>query len=69
MKNGNSHMYAGMFVPPPPQPTIQKFNEFRQLLPAFKNRAEIIKTINNHQVTLVTGGTGCGKTTRKFILK
>lgn len=38
--------------------------EFRQKLPAYKHKDEIIELIENHQVTLIEGNTGCGKTTQ-----
>lgn len=38
--------------------------EFRQKLPAYQKREEIINAINTHQVILIEGNTGCGKTTQ-----
>lgn len=38
--------------------------EFRQKLPAFKMKSEIIEMIGKHQVVLIEGNTGCGKTTQ-----
>ena len=29
-------------------------------------RSEIIESVKKNQVTLIIGGTGCGKTTRKY---
>lgn len=41
-----------------------EIEHFRTSLPTFHFREEILKTINTHQVTIITGGTGCGKTTQ-----
>lgn len=38
--------------------------EQRQRLPAFEKRQEIIDTVLRHQVVLIEGNTGCGKTTQ-----
>ena len=44
--------------------------QFRMELPAFKKRAEILDRIDKSQVVVVSGETGCGKTTQvpQFIL-
>lgn len=57
----------------------KKYNEFfeiRKKLPCFDKRDEILSAIWNNQVTLISGETGCGKTTQipqyildKFILE
>jgi HrpA-like RNA helicase len=41
--------------------------EQRQRLPAFEKRQEIIETVLRHQVVLIEGNTGCGKTTQVSI--
>jgi HrpA-like RNA helicase len=38
--------------------------DFRISLPVHKFRQKILSTIASHQVTLISGGTGCGKTTQ-----
>lgn len=38
--------------------------EFRQKLPAYQHKDEIVELIEKHQVTLIEGNTGCGKTTQ-----
>lgn len=38
--------------------------EFRQKLPAYQHKDEIIELIEKHQVILIEGNTGCGKTTQ-----
>ena len=45
--------------------------EFRQKLPAYKQRRELIEMVNSNQVVVVSGETGCGKTTQvpQFILE
>ncbi|CAD5122474.1 DgyrCDS10897 [Dimorphilus gyrociliatus] len=44
--------------------------KFRQKLPAFERREEIMEKIKSNQVLLISGDTGCGKTTQvpQFIL-
>ncbi|XP_063227426.1 ATP-dependent DNA/RNA helicase DHX36-like isoform X2 [Bacillus rossius redtenbacheri] len=51
-------------------PSYAKMLEFRKQLPAFQKRAEILSMISSHQVVLISGETGCGKTTQvaQFIL-
>lgn len=48
-----------------------KMSAFREKLPAFKKRAEILDEVERSQVILVTGETGCGKTTQvpQFLLE
>merc|ERR1719322_1678230 len=45
--------------------------EFRKKLPAYKQRRELIELVNSNQVVVVSGETGCGKTTQvpQFILE
>ncbi|XP_012286873.1 ATP-dependent RNA helicase DHX36 [Orussus abietinus] len=38
--------------------------QFRKKLPAYKKKEEIIKLINDNQVIVISGETGCGKTTQ-----
>ncbi|XP_064621431.1 putative ATP-dependent RNA helicase DHX57 [Lineus longissimus] len=47
-----------------------KMQETRQKLPAWKKQEEILWLLRNNQVTVVSGMTGCGKTTQvpQFIL-
>lgn len=55
----------------PPSTTIDhtsQAQQFRTSLPAYKMRKQIIQTIRDNQVTIITGGTGCGKTTQVYIL-
>ena len=44
---------------------------FRETLPSFKLRKEVLATISSNQVLVVSGETGCGKTTQvpQFILE
>lgn len=48
----------------------QKMLAVRQSLPAWKLRTDIIDTVNRHQVTIISGETGSGKSTQsiQFIL-
>lgn len=41
-----------------------KMQEFREKLPAFNHKEEILQAIEKHQVVLIEGNTGCGKTTQ-----
>ena len=47
-----------------------KMMKFRKKLPAYAKLEELVELINNNQVVLVSGETGCGKTTQvpQFIL-
>jgi HrpA-like RNA helicase len=46
-------------------------HQFRQKLPATRYRDQILTAISRNKVTIVTGGTGCGKTTQvpQFLLE
>ncbi|XP_056139059.1 ATP-dependent DNA/RNA helicase DHX36 [Lampris incognitus] len=48
----------------------QEMLKFREKLPAFKMREELVELINSNHVVVVSGETGCGKTTQvtQFIL-
>ncbi|WCJ40101.1 DExH-box ATP-dependent RNA helicase DExH3 [Euphorbia peplus] len=52
-------------------PEGQKMTEFRRNLPAFKERDALMKAISENQVVVVSGETGCGKTTQipQYILE
>lgn len=56
-------------IPPPPN-TAHDLARFRCSLPIWKLRNEIVSLIDNNNVILVSGDTGCGKTTQvpQFIL-
>lgn len=43
---------------------FNKYLEVRQNLPCYEKLSEILETIWNNQITLVSGETGCGKTTQ-----
>ncbi|KAJ1394208.1 P-loop containing nucleoside triphosphate hydrolase [Sesbania bispinosa] len=49
----------------------QKMLEFRRSLPAFKEKDAFLKIISENQVVVVSGETGCGKTTQlpQYILE
>uniref|UniRef100_A0A5B6ZGD2 RNA helicase n=1 Tax=Davidia involucrata TaxID=16924 RepID=A0A5B6ZGD2_DAVIN len=49
----------------------QKMQEFRRSLPAYKERDALLNAISQHQVLVVSGETGCGKTTQlpQYILE
>ncbi|XP_052179750.1 DExH-box ATP-dependent RNA helicase DExH3-like [Diospyros lotus] len=52
-------------------PEGQKMLEFRRSLPAYKERDALLKSISQNQVVVVSGETGCGKTTQlpQYILE
>uniref|UniRef100_A0A7M4FV47 RNA helicase n=1 Tax=Crocodylus porosus TaxID=8502 RepID=A0A7M4FV47_CROPO len=47
-----------------------EMQRFREKLPSYGMRRELVNVINNNQVTVISGETGCGKTTQvtQFIL-
>ncbi|KAK1437647.1 hypothetical protein QVD17_03441 [Tagetes erecta] len=49
----------------------QKMLEFRRSLPAYKEKDAILNSISKNQVVIISGETGCGKTTQipQFILE
>ncbi|KAF7147070.1 hypothetical protein RHSIM_Rhsim03G0064000 [Rhododendron simsii] len=50
---------------------VKALESFREKLPAFKVRSEFLKAVAENQVLVVSGETGCGKTTQlpQFILE
>ncbi|KAF5730335.1 DEA(D/H)-box RNA helicase family protein isoform 1 [Tripterygium wilfordii] len=52
-------------------PDGQKMLEFRRSLPTYKERDSLLKVISENQVVVISGETGCGKTTQlpQFILE
>ncbi len=40
------------------------FQEFRHRLPCWHMREDILKSITDNQVVVISGETGCGKTTQ-----
>ncbi|NWZ88070.1 DHX36 helicase, partial [Poecile atricapillus] len=51
-------------------PRYIEMQRFREKLPSYGMREELVKLINNNRVTVISGETGCGKTTQvtQFIL-
>ncbi|KAB1201160.1 ATP-dependent RNA helicase DHX36 [Morella rubra] len=51
--------------------SLREIQSFREKLPAFKVRSEFLKAVAENQVLVVSGETGCGKTTQlpQFILE
>jgi HrpA-like RNA helicase len=43
---------------------VEKLLAFRQKLPSFQKRSQLLELVHGHQVILVSGETGCGKTTQ-----
>ncbi|KAF0692630.1 Aste57867_16306 [Aphanomyces stellatus] len=56
--------------PPPPSPTPHVYGDGQRNLPAFAHREEILALSAAHQVLVVAGDTGCGKSTQipQFLL-
>ncbi|KAG5532313.1 hypothetical protein RHGRI_026818 [Rhododendron griersonianum] len=52
-------------------PEGRKMLEFRRSLPAYKEKNALLMAISNNQVVIISGETGCGKTTQipQFILE
>lgn len=49
-------------------PEYKKFKKFRKILPTYKKSEELLKVFNENQVVVVSGETGCGKSTQVLIL-
>jgi len=72
LKQNLEQKYRTARAPPPNKPKRQftqneKFFSIYQLrskLPAYVMKDEIVKTISENQITVVSGDTGCGKTTQ-----
>ena len=45
-------------------PSIESYPQFRRQLPIFELRDQIVDTICRHQIVVISGDTGCGKTTQ-----
>lgn len=51
--------------------SVKEMQSFREKLPAFKMRTEFLKAVAENQVLVISGETGCGKTTQlpQYILE
>ncbi|CBI33518.3 unnamed protein product, partial [Vitis vinifera] len=51
--------------------SVKMMQVFREKLPAFKMKSEFLKAVADNQILVVSGETGCGKTTQlpQFILE
>ncbi|PAV88781.1 hypothetical protein WR25_12860, partial [Diploscapter pachys] len=49
---------------PPMATASSEMNNYRKQLPAYTKRGDVLRVIEANQVTIVTGGTGCGKSTQ-----
>ncbi|KAL2327345.1 hypothetical protein Fmac_020772 [Flemingia macrophylla] len=51
--------------------SLKEMKSFREKLPAFKMKSEFLKAVQKNQVLVISGETGCGKTTQlpQFILE
>lgn len=50
-------------IPPPPG-IVPDLQSFKQNLPIWNFRDDIVKVISANPVTIIEGDTGCGKTTQ-----
>lgn len=55
-----------MLIPPKSNHT-HAMMEQRKRLPAFNMKLALLDAISRNRVVLITGGTGCGKTTQVLI--
>ncbi|CAB1115817.1 unnamed protein product [Ectocarpus sp. CCAP 1310/34] len=58
---------SGVSSPPPPShkgATYEDIQTSRRKLPAYARQQDILEAINNNQVVVISGETGCGKTTQ-----
>ena len=53
-------------IPPLASSKSFQFLAFRRSLPTWNLKAKILNSIERNPVTLITGGTGCGKTTQVY---
>jgi HrpA-like RNA helicase len=65
--NGEDHVWS-TGKPPPVDPNVQQkgqdLQQFRHRLPSYKMKDDIVDAVRNHPVTVLSGDTGCGKTTQ-----
>lgn len=57
----------GLSAPPHPKrddKSYQDLQRFRKTLPAYKRRDDIVSAVRDNDVVIVSGDTGCGKTTQ-----
>ncbi|MCP9260103.1 Helicase protein [Dirofilaria immitis] len=65
--NGRCHANLSKPMLVPPCTSVRySVKNFRRSLPTYPMREEILKAIHNHKVTMIVGGTGCGKTTQEY---
>ncbi|KAL0271676.1 UNVERIFIED_CONTAM: hypothetical protein PYX00_008692 [Menopon gallinae] len=71
MNKSLGRLPAGIAQIPPAPGYIEEIQQFKQNLPIWPYRDEIIRTISNNQVCIIEGETGSGKTTQvpQFILE
>ncbi|KAI1706212.1 helicase associated domain (HA2) domain-containing protein [Ditylenchus destructor] len=69
-EEGNSEFFSQRVIPPAPRMSLN-MEHVRASLPTFRFREEIVEAVRSNNVTLITGGTGCGKTTQvpQFLLE
>ncbi|KOB66562.1 putative DEAH box polypeptide 36, partial [Operophtera brumata] len=46
------------------KPKYKEMKKFREMLPTFKKTDDLLSVINNNQVVVISGETGCGKSTQ-----
>ncbi|XP_067011833.2 putative ATP-dependent RNA helicase DHX57 isoform X2 [Anabrus simplex] len=64
------NIIAQKFVEKQTSQRYRKFLQGRKLLPAWSKSGTVLKTISDHQVVVISGETGCGKSTQvpQFLL-
>ncbi|KAF2323819.1 hypothetical protein GH714_042404 [Hevea brasiliensis] len=55
---------SGLKITKPASNCVKELQSFRQKLPAFKVKGEFLKAVSENQVLVISGETGCGKTTQ-----
>lgn len=64
MNKSLGRLPAGIAQIPPASGSSEEIQQFKQNLPIWPYRDEIIRTISNNQVCIIEGETGSGKTTQ-----
>lgn len=66
-KNSQTIINKALKLIPPLSNMSTDIEQFRISLPTYRLRKEILRKISSYKVTLITGGTGCGKTTQVIL--
>ncbi|XP_077280248.1 putative ATP-dependent RNA helicase DHX57 isoform X2 [Temnothorax americanus] len=68
--NEENHLIKKGFMDKQKDPTYKKMQEVRKKLPVWSRKNEILEAIHKNQVVIISGETGCGKSTQipQFVL-